>query len=157
MTLTRDMVLGLLALALAGGYLFEASQIQQSLLADDVGADGVPRMLAFGMAAVGGGLILREAVRRPKQAAEPEQAASETSPHTRALGLLAILIVYVIVTPQLGYALSMAGLLAASAVYAGARPGVTLAVTALSGAVCFWVMFKFLLGIAMPAGVLLWG
>jgi putative tricarboxylic transport membrane protein len=154
---TRDTGLGVLALLIAGAYLAEAGTIQQSLLADAVGADGVPRMLAYGMGGVGAMMILRDVFRAPSGPRPAETAAATTSPHTRALGLLAILIAYLLAVPQVGYALSVAGLLAATAVYAGARPGVTLAITAVSGALFFWVMFKYLLGIPMPAGVLLWG
>ena len=157
MRATRDTGLGVLALVIAGAYLAEASVIQQSLLADAVGADGVPRMLAYGMGGVGAMMILRDVFRAPSGPRPAETAAATTSAHTRALGLLAILVAYLLAVPQVGYALSVAGLLAATAVYAGARPGVTLAITAVAGALFFWVMFKFLLGIPMPAGILLWG
>jgi hypothetical protein len=48
-------------------------------------------------------------------------------------------------------------LIAAVAVYAGARVNATLAVTAVVGAAAFWVMFKWLLGIQLPVGMLSWG
>jgi len=152
-TIARETILGALAVLIAGLYLAGAASIQQSLLSDAVGADGVPRMIAYGMAGVGIALIAR-GVFRPatvKEDAPPMRA------HLRAVGLLALLIGYLVAVPWLGYGLSIAALLAATALYAGARPGVTLACTAVAGAIFFGRRFKLLLGIQMPVGVLMWG
>lgn len=153
MTLARETVLGALAILIAGLYLAGAASIQQSLLADAVGADGVPRMIGYGMAGVGVALIARGVFRpaKLKEDALPVQA------HLRALGLLALLIAYLVAVPWLGYGLAIAALLGATALYAGARPGVTVLCASVAGAILFWLMFKLLLGIQMPAGVLMWG
>ncbi len=157
MRLTRDASLGILAVLLAGAYLAEATQIQQSLLADAVGADGVPRMLAYGMGGVGIGLILREAIRPAEPATDHPPLRAHLRAHLRALGLLAILTAYLLAVPWLGYGVTIAALVSGSALYAGAKPGRALIVTGVAGAIFFWVMFKLLLGIQMPAGVFLWG
>jgi len=150
--LSRDAGLGVLAVVVAGAYYAEATTIQQSLLADAVGADGVPRILAIGMALTG--LVLAgRSVLRPA-------AADDDLPmlaHLRAAGLLAILIIYLLAVPVAGYPLSVAALIAAVAVYAGARVNAKLAVTAVTGAAAFWLMFGWLLGIQLPVGMLPWG
>lgn len=153
MRLSRDTGLGVLAIIVAGAYYAEATTIQQSLLADAVGADGVPRMLAVGMGLTGLVLAGRD-VLRPATASEDDVPVSA---HLRAAGLLAILVVYLLALPVAGYPLSVAALIAAVAVYAGARVGPTLAVTAVAGAAAFWSMFKWLLGIQLPVGMLPWG
>ncbi|MBI3506355.1 MAG: tripartite tricarboxylate transporter TctB family protein [Proteobacteria bacterium] len=149
MRLSSETVLGILAVAVAGGYYAESTQIQQSLLADAVGADGVPRMLAYGMGATGLILAGRSLLRPPVEADDdgPPDA------YRRAAGLLAILIVYLVAVPWIGYSASIAALIAAVSWYAGARPGVTMAAAAVGGAALFWFMFTWLLGIPMPSGI----
>jgi len=150
---SRDTGLGVLAVVVGGAYSAAATTIQQSLLADAVGADGVPRMLAFGMGMTG--LVLAgRSVLRPATAAADDLPMSA---HLRAAGLLAILIIYLLAVPVAGYPLSVAALIGAVAVYAGARINATLAITAVAGAAAFWLMFKWLLGIQLPVGMLSWG
>lgn len=153
MTLSRDTVLGILAVVTAGLYYTEAGSIQQSLLADAVGADGAPRMLAIGMGLTGLALAGR-GVLRPVAGKSDDLPASA---HLRAAGLLAILVIYLLAVPVAGYPLSVAALIAAVAVYAGARANATLAITSVAGAAVFWSMFKWLLGIQLPVGMLPWG
>jgi len=151
--LSRDAGLGVLAIVVAGAYYAEAATIQQSLLADAVGADGVPRMLAVGMA-LSGLVLAGRSVLRPAAAPDGDLPMSA---HLRAAGLLAILVIYLLVVPVAGYPLSVAALIAAVAVYAGARVNTTLAITAVAGAAAFWLMFRWLLGIPLPVGMLSWG
>lgn len=153
MTLSRDLVIGVLAVLVASAYYVEATRIQHSMLSDAVGADGVPLILAVVMAAVGLALAARGLL-------QPCPEADSDVPmrtHMRAAGLLAIVIVYMLVLPIVGYPISVAGLIAAVATYAGARPSLALAATAVGGAAVLWLMFHWLLGVAMPVGVLSWG
>lgn len=149
MTLSRDSALGLVALALAGIYYAGATQIQASLLADAVGADGVPRVIAWGMALVGAVLLVRGFTVRKK--AEDDEALPLRH-HVRALALLGMLVAYLVAMPWLGYPVAVALLIASVAWFAGARPGIGLAATAVVGAGFFWLMFTRLLGIPMPTG-----
>jgi hypothetical protein len=151
--LAREAVLGILAIAVAGGYYREAARIQKSMLADAVGADGVPRLLAVALGIVGVLLVVRGVVRGAAGAAP----GPGLSTHLRAAGLLAILAGFVIATPVAGYPLAIAGLIAAVALYAGARPGGALAAIAVAGAAVFWLVFGVILGVPLPAGVLRWG
>ncbi len=148
MKLSGDAVLGIASVVLASAYFAEASAIPQSLLADAVGADGVPRLLAFGLGATGLALAGRGIAR-------PVAGKDDAPPGAllRAAGLLAILVVYLLLVPVAGYAISIAALIAAVAWYAGARPGATMAAAAIGGAALFWFMFGVLLGIPMPSGM----
>ncbi len=150
MTLSRDTVLGLLAVAVAGAYGAEATRIQQSLLADAVGADGVPRLLAWGMGLTGLALAGRS-VLRPAGAGKDDDLPPGA--YRRAGTLLAILLGYLALVSHVGYPLAVAGLIAAVAWYAGAKPGLAMAAAAAGGAAAFWFMFTFLLGIPMPPGL----
>ena len=153
MRLSRDTMLGIAAVALAGAYWHEATGIQRSLLSDEVGADGVPRLLAAGMAVSGLALALRGVLARAPAGGDELPPGA----HLRAAGLLAILALYLAALPVAGYAASIAGLLAAVAAYAGAPRGVAMAATAVAGAVAFWAMFVLLLGVPMPRGAWPWG
>lgn len=152
MNLSRDTVLGVVTVAVAGIYWQQATTIPQSLLSDAVGADGVPRMIALGMG-LSGLLLAGRSVFRPAAAHDDDLPKSA---HIRAAGLMGILVAYLLAVPALGYVLSVAGLIAAVAVYAGGRFGPVLAATAAIGAVAFWLMFKLLLGVPMPTGFLTW-
>lgn len=157
MRIAQDAVLGLVALAIAGVYYAGATQIPESLLADAVGADGIPRMLGIGMGLVGAAMVLRGLLRPAAAAAkEGDDDAVPLRHYVRAAVLLAVLVLYLVAIPYLGYPISVALLIAAVAWFAGARADATLAVTAVAGAGVFWFMFHWLLGIPMPAGLLAW-
>lgn len=147
MKLSGDAVLGIASVVLASAYFAEASAIPQSLLADAVGADGVPRLLAFGLGATGLALAGR-GIARP--VASKDDAPPDA--YRRAAGLLAILVAYLFVVPMAGYAISIAALIAAVAWYAGAKPDGTMVAAAIGGAALFWFMFGYLLGIPLPTG-----
>lgn len=153
MRVSRDALLGVAAIALAGAYWHEASAIQRSLLSDEVGADGVPRLLAAGMAASGLALVLRGAT-RPQAAGGDDLPASA---HLRAAGLLAILVLYLAILPVAGYAIAVGALVVAVGAYAGAPRGISMLATGVAGATAFWAMFAWLLGVPMPTGAWTWG
>ncbi len=145
------MIIGLGVLVLAAAYYAAASAIPQSLLADEVGADGVPKLLAIALAILGA-LQLVRALRLRSAAGGGDEEIAGARRHARAVGMLAIGIVYVLVTPYLGYPLALAGLILAVGVYAGIRPSLYLTSIAVAGGGLFWIMFVKLLGVAMPVG-----
>lgn len=145
--MTRDLLTGAAALALAAAYYAAADALPVSLLSDAVGADGVPKALAVALGLGGLALLLRAALRRAPAGGE---TAAGPKPHLRAAGLLAIAIAYVVVTPHVGYLVATAALLFAVAAYAGQRLSLKLAAVSLAGAVVLWLSFAKLLGVAMP-------
>ena len=153
-------------LVLAIGYYLLTAQIPESLLADAIGPQGLPRTYAF----VLGGLSLilivqsvrysgsgtRDSSREPR-ASSPEPNAQSRKPNAgfqvlRAFGVIAIGAIYIVIVPWLGYIVSLAALIAATTYYQGGGMSRRVAIVSVSGAVLFWVLFVAVLGIQHPAG-----
>lgn len=153
-----DLLLGLVALGVSAGYLYEASRIAESLLADVVGAGGVPTALGWAMAALGMILCVRGVLSfaPAKIAAAPSVAGSNPCapmrPHLLALGMLAILMVYVVVVPHVGYVAATALLIGAVARFAGVSFDRNLPLVAIAGGLVLWLLFDPVLGISLPVG-----
>jgi hypothetical protein len=73
-------------------------------------------------------------------------------PHWLAAGLLALLVVYLVALPWLGYILSIGFLSAAVGWFAGGRERKTLLGFALLTGPILWFLFDFALKVHMPAG-----
>ena len=155
-----DFLLGLAMVLLSAGYLYTASQIPDSLLSDVVGAGGVPKALGWAMAILGATLCVRGVIVRLREGAATAQvefddkSASGMRAHLLALGLLAILVAYVVVTPYLGYPASTAVMVGAVARFCGATFNRNLIVIALAAGLGLWLLFGQLLGIQMVIGSL---
>ena len=151
-----ELTLGVLALFGSAGYLYETARIPESLLEDAVGARGVPLAIGSVMAALGAILCLRAFLRRrvgaEDSSMERDPMSATLRPHIQALGLLAILAVYVALVPYAGYIASTALLIAAVAWFSGATRSGYLAVIAIAGSVFLWVMFDPMLSISLPLG-----
>jgi hypothetical protein len=74
------------------------------------------------------------------------------SPIARAAGVIAIGVLYIVLVPWLGYVLSLAMLIAATTYYQGGGLSGRVGLVAASGALFFWVLFVFFLGIPHPPG-----
>jgi putative tricarboxylic transport membrane protein len=150
-----DLWLGVVALGAAAGYLYQASLIPESLLADPVGAKGLPLAIGWAMAVLGLVLCLRSVLFRAGAAESPaatDAPSSAMAAHLAALGLLAILAVYVVVLPYAGYVVATAVLIGAVARFSGAAFDRDLLLVAIAGGVVLWLLFDPLLGISLPAG-----
>lgn len=146
----RDIALGIAALALAGAYAALARAIPVSLLADAVGPGGVPLAIAVLMAVAGVVLVLRAALM-------PPAGKGPRADHRRAAGLLALLVIYVLALPLIGYPVALGLLAGAVAFYAGAKPGPALVAFAACTGIVFWFGFVRVMGIPFPAGTLFGG
>lgn len=150
----------------SAGYLVVTSQIQESMLSDAVGAGGVPTALGWALAALGLIVCVRSLIfPTPKpditvgaaaECDDAEKTPEGMRPHLLALGLLAILATYVVITPYLGYIASTTLLIAASARFCGMPLSRSLFIISLVGGLGLWVMFDPLLSTPMPVGKL-WG
>jgi len=157
--ITRDMAGGAAASLIGAFYLYYASQLRPSSLADSVGPQGLP--LVYGWLTLGLGFILLAqaliAVLRASPADHAKQADAWTGQGRRTLwaaGLLAFAAGYLLIVEALGYLLSLAILIPAVAIYLGARIGWRPVAVGVGGAVVLWLMFDKLLGVDMPEGVL---
>jgi hypothetical protein len=142
----RDLVCAAAGLVLAGAYYAAADAIPTSLLADAVGAAGIPKLLAAALAL----LSLLLGARSLLAGASGETAGG---PHLRALGVAGLGFVYVMAAPYLGYPLALALLVAAATLYYGARPRPGVFLYAIGCAALLWLVFAKLLGVAMPPGL----
>jgi len=115
--------------ALAAFYYTAADAIPTSLLSDAVGADGLPKLLALSLAALCALLALRTVI------TGGDARAISLVAHDLPLGLALIGIAYVVLAPKLGYAVTLALLIAATLVYFGARSPGMIILNAIGGAV----------------------
>jgi putative tricarboxylic transport membrane protein len=150
----RDAISGLLLLAIAAGYWRLSTTIPESSLSDEVGADGLPRLLAAGLAVVACLLIGKAVAARAVAAPAGREPGEEASP-LRALGFVAIGAGYIVVAPVVGFAAAVAALILAVALYEGERPSPKLFAVAAAAGLGFWAMFVLLLGTEQPTSLVL--
>jgi putative tricarboxylic transport membrane protein len=153
----KDTIAGLLLLALAGAYAVATRRIPDSSLSDAVGAAGLPNVLAAALAILaamlaGKGLLAARRVAAPAVAADD---GDERSTVARALGFVLIGIGYMVVAPWTGYAVGIAVLVVAVALYERARLSPLLLAVAAGGGLGFWLIFVRLLGTEQPVSRLL--
>ncbi|MEA5160239.1 tripartite tricarboxylate transporter TctB family protein [Cereibacter johrii] len=158
--LTRNLIGGLVAMALGLAYLAVALQIQVSMLADTFGPRGMP--LIYGGLMTGLGALLTLEALLTSYRLDPEARARLHDKEwrgmgvqiLRAAGMFAIAAAYVLLVSWLGYPISLALLILAVALYMGARPGPRLLLIGVAGALAMWAIFVGLLGVRMPEGFL---
>ncbi len=160
-----DRLTGLLGILLSASYVAYARGIEDSLLADEVGAAGVPSavgvvlMLASATLLIKGSLPTRHGAGTDSETSTDTDAEPSAVAHAPwraeklALALLAVLLVYMLVLPLAGYTVSIALLIAAVAWLVGARAPRTVALSAVGGALGLYGLFTVLLQIHMPPGL----
>lgn len=155
-----DRITSVVGAVLAISYLLYARGIEDSLLADSVGANGVP----IGV----GGMLLLACVAlflKSWRKSEPSATPAETQelddtdkggaehPHRMAVGLLAILAAYVALLPFLGYVLSIGLLVGSVAWLAGARKRISVLMCMVLAGPTLWLLFDWALEIRLPVGL----
>lgn len=152
---TVDRITGTLGLLLSGAYVLQAHAIEDSLLADAVGAAGVPTGVGIMMALASLALLIKSLASAPQPASTPEdvEPGGAQHPHAMAVGLLAILAVYVALLPVLGYVPSIGLLIGAVAWFAGARKAVSVVACMVVAGPLLWLMFDWALEIRLPVGL----
>jgi hypothetical protein len=151
----RDLVFGSATLALAAIYYALTVTIPQSDLADPIGPQGLPKTYAVVLAVLSIILIARS-IKRPANLEPTNREPRIPNPESRiprVIGMLLIGVAYIVVLPWLGYLLSVAALIAATTYFQGGSIDRRSILVAISGALCFWVLFIWLLRIQYPAGL----
>jgi len=157
--ITVDRITGALGVVLASVYVLYARSIEDSMLADAVGAAGVPTGVGVMLALASLALLLKTlrsaADDLTDEMPAPGMAASGVSrrPHAMAAGLLAILAVYVALLPVLGYVPSIGLLIGAVAWFAGARQLLSVTACMVLAGPLLWLMFDWALEIRLPVGL----
>lgn len=153
----RDFVFASVVLALAIPYYLVADAIPTSLLSDAVGPGGLPKTYALILAGLSLVLMAQSVLRQRRAASRAAWAAAnvkiERKQITRALGMLAIGILYVLLVPYVGYVPTIAALIAATTYYQGGTITRQLGLIAVCGALLFWLLFVFVLRIPQPPGL----
>lgn len=158
--LTTSRVTGVIGLVGSLTYIVAALRIEDSLLADAVGASGVPVAVGMLMAVASVALLVKgfalsSTVKMPLATGKGGRhtpADSPLRPHGLAAGLLVILVAYLVALPWLGYIVSIGLLSAAVGWFAGGRERKTLLGFALLTGPILWFLFDFALKVHMPAG-----
>ena len=154
----RDGLLGAVVGIFAIAYIASARAIEDSLLADAVGAGGVPQAAGIVLLLAALALLGKSCFgRQPVDAAPATTAATPTEGRARSFisaALALVLLGYALLLPLLGYIVSISLLVLAVALLGGARRRLPLALcTALSG-VALWALFELVLKVRMPVGSL---
>ncbi len=151
--MNKDLLSGLVLLLIAALYYAATGSIADSTLSDEVGATGLPRVLTYMLAGLGGLLVVRSLV-AARAAGRPKADAGEEGDARlpRAVGFLLFGAAYVLILPFLGYIVSIALLIGAIAFFERAERAWAVPVTAVGGAVLYWAIFVKLLGVNQPAG-----
>jgi putative tricarboxylic transport membrane protein len=154
----RDLICGLMGLAIAFIYLVAAGDIPESGIGDSVGAAGIPHILGYMLAAVSGlFVIVRLLVLRRDGAPLPPSTDSvfdaPLAAFVSAAGTVLICAVFIFMFESAGYLLSIGALILAMCLYQGERLNMRLLVVTASGAVVLWILFAVLLGVRMPQGI----
>jgi putative tricarboxylic transport membrane protein len=152
--LRRDLACAAFGWGLAATMWFAAARLPRSMLSDAFGADGLPRLLAGGLAIVATLIAVRAILANRRTAnAQAADAGLPMAAHARATGIVVLGFAYVALAPLAGYLATAFALLVATAIYYGARASATLALVSAGGALVLWATFAKLLGVSMPAGV----
>ena len=151
------LVTGAGGLLLSVVYILTARGIEDSLLADPVGASGVPVAVGGLMALASAALILKGLIPAsgpvPAEARKASSGSAGLRPHALAAGLLVILAVYLIALPWLGYVVAIGLMAAAVAWFAGGRDRPVLIGFAVLTGPFLWLVFDLALRVRMPAGI----
>ncbi|MCL6707170.1 tripartite tricarboxylate transporter TctB family protein [Pseudomonas sp. R2.Fl] len=158
--MNKDLASGVALLVIAGTYYVWSNQIADSTLSDEIGAGGLPHTLSIILAVLGVLLIGRTLLAMRGRAVATAGDADEEDENAglpRAIGFLLLGAAYVALLPFVGYAVGVALLIAAVAIYEGAVKSWVIPVAAIGGGIFYWAIFVKLLGVNQPVGVLFQG
>ena len=150
----KDFFASIGLLLIAAVYYAATVTISESTL-DEEGVPGprsLPTVLAAVLALIAitlGGRALAASPPRGKS----KEAKEDEAPWLRALGLLGIGILYIPLASFVGYPVALFLLLVAVALYEGKAADWRLFAVAAGGALFFWFIFAFILGVRQPEGI----
>jgi hypothetical protein len=150
----KDLFASIGLLLIAAVYYTVATSIPESSL-DEPGVPGpssLPTVLAAVLAIIALALGARALSAAPARAKSKEDKEDE-APWPRALGMLAIGALYIPVASFVGYPIALFLLLVAVALYERKAPDWRMFAVAAGGALFFWFVFAFILGVRQPEGI----
>ncbi len=151
----RDAITGIVLMALAVLYYLMADALPKSLLSDNVGADGFPKLLAGALFMLALILLLMGLFKR--RASNPaevqEKRAHEKQAAIKAAGMLILGVLYLLFVSLIGYPIAVGFLIAGVLLYYKEALSLKVVLTAGIGGILFWVFFVFAMDIPMPMGI----
>jgi putative tricarboxylic transport membrane protein len=156
-----SVIAGFVLVGLAVAYWVGADMISRSVLSGNVGADGLPKLLAVTLGILSLVMIIQERAKLRRSPVAPAAGSDDAGHpqrsgfvrHLMAAGILAIGGGYVLILPYVGYAVSVALLIFAVVWYHGKRSLIGVGTYAVVGAAVFYVIFVVLLDVSMPVGL----
>jgi putative tricarboxylic transport membrane protein len=159
--MNKDLISGAVLIAVAGTYYAWSNQIAESTLADEVGAAGLPHVLAILLGILGAVLIVRTLLanrtRTVTASGSDDEDEDKNAYLPRAVGFLLLGAAYVFLLPFVGYIAGVALLIAGVALYEGAPRNWMVFAAAIGGGLLYWAIFVKLLGVHQPMGTLFQG
>src|SRR5690606_22347219 len=143
--LRRDIILALTLLAFSGLYWLGADGIVESEIDTGVGAQALPKALAYALAALSLLLVAQTVIGHffvrsvPKGETEHDQFLR--SNHLRAFGVVAIGGLYLAIVSYTGYLVGLIILMGITAVYMRCKPSWGLGAIVTAGAIFYWLLF----------------
>jgi hypothetical protein len=164
----RNLIGGVATIIIGVAYLAMAQGLRASALSDSVGPAGFPKALAYALIILGVVLCTQSLLairgRRSAAAADGPSAAADAAANgedfggvrgvSKAAGMLALGVLYLMIVRYLGYVPSIALLIIAASLYLGTPFSWRVAAIGIAGAVIYWVVFVWILGIPQPPGLL---
>ena len=150
----KDLFASIGLLLIAVFYYATATTFPESTL-DEPGVPGpssLPTVLAAVLAVIAVVLGVRALSTAPSGGGTSEKEAE--APWPRALGMLGIGALYILVASFLGYLIALFLLIVGVALYERQKPDWRPFVVAGCGALFFWFIFAFVLGVRPPEGIL---
>ena len=170
----KDLAAGIALLCLSAGYAWMTRRIPMSSLSDGVGPQGLPNLLAIALAIVAVALIAKSilglrlaapaeakpteaeaAVAKAAVAKAVEAEEGERASLPRALAFVGLGIGYMLLAPWTGFAVAIALLVMATALFEGAKPSPRLVAVAALVGLGFWLVFVRFLGVEQPVSRLI--
>ena len=151
----REAITGIVLMVLAVLYYKMADALPHSLLSDNVGADGFPKLLAVSLFVFSSVMLLIGLFKRraPNTTEAQEKKAHEKQAALKAAGMLLLGVVYLLLVSLIGYPLAVGFLIAAVLLYYKEAFSLKVVITAAIGGLFFWAFFVFALEIPMPMGI----
>ena len=149
--MNRDTITGLVLMGIAVIYYMAADALPISMLSDEIGAQGYPKLLAVCLFVLSAVLVLQGIIAgRAKADAKPD---SDRHAALCALVMVLIGIGYLVSVKWIGYPLAVGLLVATVARFQGEPISKKLVITSAVSAGFFWIFFVRLLQIPLPSGI----
>ena len=150
----KDLLSSAILLTIAFAYYVASTGIPSSTLEDEVGPRGLPNVLAILLAvialAIGARAMLIAPATGTTEAAHVKEGEASWP---RALGMLALVSLYLPLASLLGYFVALFLIIASVALYERMKPSWQLFAVAAGGAGFFWLLFVWFLGVRQPTGI----